>query len=111
MSKFKLINKNKKEHFLACFLKSEDQTYWCIYHMDDGGHKLIFTNNLNDLDKLENFSCVEVDSIKEHMNKNGFEIEPEDEFGEVIRFEKIPTIFEVFLQKVEKEKVCKIKFC
>lgn len=74
-----------------CVFEYDSKEYWAIYHPDDGGIKLVFSSNIEDMDKIESFININVENIIGHMNKYGFEVEPSKKFGDVIYFKNIPS--------------------
>lgn len=110
-----LIIKEKSEDIVACILIDENnEESYCIYHDDDGGEKLIFTKNKNDLSSIEDFSGYTIEQIKEHISKYGCEIEPnyemDDFFEDVIYLDNLPNSYIVYLKTVKIEQYKKIIF-
>ncbi|NCQ51817.1 hypothetical protein GW796_07980 [archaeon] len=90
------------ENILACFLYDlEGNCYWCIYHSDDGGEKLIFTKNISEILKTEDFIGFTKEEIINHLNKYGFEIESEEDYGDVIFYNYLPDSFTLKLKRIE----------
>ncbi len=93
----------KSEPLIGCFLKFQEKTYWAVYHPDDGGKKLIFSANKSTIQYIENFHGITLEKIKDNMEKNGFEVEPEEDFGEVLYFNNIPKNILIYLRGYKKE--------
>jgi hypothetical protein len=51
-----------------------------------------------------------VEEIEEHLNQYGFEIEPKEDFGDVLLFDKLTDSYKVKLIDVEFNKYCSLKF-
>jgi hypothetical protein len=101
----------KSEKFQACVLVDKNnEVAWCVYHPDDGGDKLIFTKSLVDIEDIEHFKNTTEEEIIAHLNKNGFEIEPEEDFGDVILYSNLTNEYTVKLIDVQFNKMFSINF-
>lgn len=110
-----LTIKEKIENIIACILIDENnEESYCVYHDDDGGEKLIFTKNKNDLTSIEDFSGYSIEKIIEHITKYGCEIEPKHEmkefFEDVIYLNSFPDNYKVILKPIKIEQYKKIIF-
>ena len=101
----------KSERFQACILvDNANEIAWCVYHPDDNGEKLIFTKNLIDIEDIEKFKNITEEEIKNHLNQYGFEIEPKEDFRDVVRCNGLTSEYQVRLIEVEFKKLFSIKF-
>jgi hypothetical protein len=98
-----IIYNFKSEPLLGCFLKLEDKIYWAVYFPDDGQRKMVFSANESSIPYIENFSETTIEKIKEVMNKYGFEVEPKEDFGEVLYFNNIPKNAIIYLRGYYKK--------
>lgn len=92
----------ESENLIGCFLKLNEKIYWAVYFPDDGSKKLIFSSNKSSIQHIENFNGTTIEKIKEIMNKNGFEVEPDQDFEDILYFNNIPSNVEVYLKGYKK---------
>ncbi len=95
---------------IGCFLKIENTIYWAVYFPDDGQRKIVFSANKSSIQYIEDFSDTNIEKIKAVMNKYGFEVEPKEEFGEVLYFNNIPSNAIIYLRGYCKKIDYEIKF-
>jgi hypothetical protein len=101
----------KSEVIQTCILLDKDnEVSWCVYHDDIEGARLTFTKNLSTIESIESFENTSVEEIEEHLNQYGFEIEPKEDFGDVLLFDKLTDSYKVKLIDVEFNKYCSLKF-
>lgn len=101
----------KSEKFTACILIDKtNEIAWCVYHPDDDSQQLVFTKNLTDIEDIEIFNSYTVEQVKTHLNTHGFELEPQDYFGDVLRFNNLTNDYEVKLIDIELNRHISINF-
>lgn len=99
------------EKIQACILiDKEGEISWCVYHDDILGERLTFTKNMTTIESIESFENISIEEIEDHLNQYGFEIEPKDDFGDILIFDKLHDEFIVKLVNVEFNKYCSLKF-
>lgn len=101
----------KSEVVQACILVDKyNEISWCVYHDDIEGERLTFTKNLSTIESIESFDNTSLEEIEEHLNQYGFEIEPKEDFGNVLLFNELTDEYRVKLINVEFSKYCSLKF-
>jgi hypothetical protein len=101
----------KSEKLQACILiDKNNEISWCVYHDDDAAERLTFTKNLTYIENIEYFENILTEEIEKHLNKYGFEIESEEDFGDVLYFKNLGDEYKVKLVDVEISKYCTLKF-
>lgn len=99
------------EKIQACILvDKEGEISWCVYHDDILSERLTFTKNMTTIESIESFENMPIEEIEEHLNKYGFEIEPKEDFGDVLLLDNLTNDYTVKLINVEFSKYCSLKF-
>ncbi len=97
------------DELIGCFLELDNVQYWAVYFPDDGQKKIIFSANKSSIQHMEDFTGTSIEKIIEVINKYGCELEPEDEYGEVLYFNSIPKNALIYLRGYSKKVTYELK--